>query len=311
MCGPMSTLSLNGSRYFLLFIDDYSRMCWVYFMKEKSEVFCIFKRFKQLVEKQVDKQIKILRTNNGGEFALREFNSFCEIEGIQFQLIIPYSPQKNGESEQKNRTVMEMARCLIFEKDLPLKFWAEAVNTSVYLLNLLPTKALKGKTSFEAWHGEKASVQHLRVFGCVCYTLVPTERRNKLDHKAEAAIFLGYSSYSKGYRVYSLKSEKVIVSRDVKFDEFSKWDWNRNEVVNIEKGHDATSTSNLNAPAEMEVSDIIDHVAIRGTRTLEDIFERCNVASFEPSSYSEASTKEEWRAAMKEEIDVINREPSR
>ena len=92
VCGPMSTLSLNGSRYFLLFIDDYSRMCWVYFMKEKSEVFCIFKRFKQLVEKQVDKQIKILRTDNGGEFTSREFNSFCEIEGIQRQLTVPCSP---------------------------------------------------------------------------------------------------------------------------------------------------------------------------------------------------------------------------
>ena len=94
-------------------------------------------------------------------------------------------------SERKNRTIMEMARCLLFEKSLPKTFWAETVNTSIYLLNLLPTKALKNKTPFEAWHENEPSHEHLRVFGCVCYALVPEAKRGKLDHKSEIGIFLG------------------------------------------------------------------------------------------------------------------------
>nr|KYP63279.1 Copia protein [Cajanus cajan] len=103
---------------------------------------------------------------------------------------------------------MEMAQCFLFEKGLLKTFWAEAVNTSIYLLNLLPTKALKGKTPYEAWCGRKPLVEHLKIFGCVCYTHVPHVKSDKLDHKCEVGIFLGYNINSKGYRVYNLETKK-------------------------------------------------------------------------------------------------------
>ncbi|KAL4279618.1 hypothetical protein GQ457_03G008910 [Hibiscus cannabinus] len=130
LCGPMKTSSMNGSKYFVLFIDDLTRMCWVYFLKSKLNVLSSFKEFKIFVENQSDCKLKVLRTDNGGEYVSNEFNDFC--------------------SERRNRTVLEMARCMLFEKHLPKLFWAEAVANTVYLLNMLETKAVNGRTPLKA-----------------------------------------------------------------------------------------------------------------------------------------------------------------
>ncbi|PKI36228.1 hypothetical protein CRG98_043380, partial [Punica granatum] len=126
---------------------------------------------------------------------------------------------------------MEMARCLMHEKDLPKRFWAEAANTAVFLLNRLPTKAVEGKTPYEAWYGVKPVVKNLRVFGCLCYSHVPQTKRSKLDEKSEPGIFVGYSLQSKGYRVFQPQTDRVIVSRDVVFLEEEKWSWNNENQV--------------------------------------------------------------------------------
>ncbi|KAL0441700.1 UNVERIFIED_CONTAM: Retrovirus-related Pol polyprotein from transposon TNT 1-94 [Sesamum radiatum] len=225
VCGPMRTPSHEQNRYFILFIDDYSRMTWVYFMREKFEVFKVFKKFKNLVEKQSGRSIKVLRSDRGKEYNNSEFDKFCEEEGIEHQTTISYNPQQNGVSERKNRTVMEMARSMLQEKHLQKAFWAEAVYTAVYLLNRCPTKAVQNMTPIQAWSGKKPSAKHLRVFGSICYVHIPTEKRHKLEEKTEKGIFLGYSTQSKGYRIYNLKTKKLIISRDVEFDEDAMWNW--------------------------------------------------------------------------------------
>jgi len=195
LCGPMKIESLGGSRYFLLFTDDYSRMSWVYFLKFKSEAFENFKKFKALVEKQSGYNIKALRTDRGGEFLSDDFNLFCDENGIRRELTSPYSPQQNGVAERKNRIVVEMARSLLNGRGLPVHFWGEAVAAAVYLLNLSPTKAVLNQTPYEAWTGRKPRVSHLKVFGCIAYALVNI--RSKLDEKSEKCIFIGYSPQSK------------------------------------------------------------------------------------------------------------------
>ncbi|KAK4387924.1 Retrovirus-related Pol polyprotein from transposon TNT 1-94 [Sesamum angolense] len=230
VCGPMRTPSHEQNRYFILFIDDYSRMTWVYFMREKSEVFKVFKKFKNLVEKQSGRSIKVLRSDRGKEYNNLEFDKFCKEEGIEHQTTVSYNPQQNGVSERKNRTVMEMARSMLQEKHLPKVFWAEAVYTAVYLLNRCPTKAVQNMTPIEAWSGKKPSAKHLRVFGSICYVHIPTEKRHKLEEKTEKGIFLGYSTQSKGYRIYNLKTKKLIISRDVEFDEDAMWNWDEEKV---------------------------------------------------------------------------------
>lgn len=122
VCGPQKTQSLSGSRYFILFIDDFTRFTWIYFLKFKSEVAAVFLKFKALVENQADCKIKILRSDNETEYTSDQFERFCYEAGIEHQLTVIYTPQQNGVSERKNRTVMEMSRCLLFEKKLPKSF---------------------------------------------------------------------------------------------------------------------------------------------------------------------------------------------
>lgn len=309
ICGPMSIPSWNGNKYFVLFIDDYTRMCWVYFLSSKASVFSIFKRFKKLVEVQSGSTLRILRTDNGGEYTSNEFEEFLQQHGVIHQVTVPYSPQQNGVSERKNRTVMEMARSIIFEKKLPKTFWAEAVATSVYLLNRLATKAVSDKTPIEAWSGNKPSVQHLKIFGCICYYHVPEVKRSKLDEKARKGVFVGYATESKGYRIFDLHDSKIAISRDVTFDEEAYWDWNEKEVkrhVDENSGtQDDTHYDVTNEP-EFNVQDTTDTDVLR-TRPLADLYESCNFVIVEPESYMDASKHDVWIDAMKSELEMIKK----
>ncbi|BBG96388.1 hypothetical protein Prudu_005179 [Prunus dulcis] len=181
-------------------------------------------KFKATVELQSGYKLKQLRSDRGGEYTSVEFER---------QLTTPYTPQQNGVAERKNRTIVEMAKCLMLEKKIPFDFWAEAVNTSVYILNRCPTKALSKKTPFEAYGGRKPGIKHLKVFGSLCYAHVPKQQRQKLDLASKRCIFLGYGSCEKGYRLYNIETEKVIISRDVIFSENECWDWNTKKETSV------------------------------------------------------------------------------
>ena len=149
VCGPMPVPSFGGSRYFVTFIDDYSRHTFVYFMKNKSEVLEKFKEFNSCAVNGTGKPIKILRSDNGGEYSSKEFESFLKKNGIVHQLSVPYNPAQNGVAERMNRTIMESTRSMLSHAQMPNEFWAEAVNTSVYVRNRSPTTALNGITPYE------------------------------------------------------------------------------------------------------------------------------------------------------------------
>lgn len=123
------------------------------------------------MEKQSRCHIKTLRTDRGGEYLSKEFNTFCEDNGIHRELTTPYTPQQNGVAERKNRTIVEMGRSMMNARGVPKHFWAEAVATAVYIhfLNISPTKAVYNRTPCEAWRGTKPEVSHLHIFGCVAY----------------------------------------------------------------------------------------------------------------------------------------------
>ena len=127
VCGPISLSSLGKNNYFLLFIDDFSRKTWVYFLKQKSEVFEAFKTFKAAVENESGQKIKALRSDRGGEFTSKEFQEFCAISRIRHFLTVPRSPQQNGVAERKNRTILDMARSMLKSKHLLKEFWAKVV----------------------------------------------------------------------------------------------------------------------------------------------------------------------------------------
>ncbi|XP_016690648.1 uncharacterized protein [Gossypium hirsutum] len=232
LCGPQRTPSLNGNLYYIAFIDDLTRMCWIFLLKKKLEVAGVFWKFKARVENGSGCMIQILRSDNGKEYTSETFNRFCEEAGIEHQLTAPYTPQQNGVSERRNRLIMEMTRCMLHEKNLPKGFWGEVANTAVFLQNRISTKAVKDQTPFEAWYGYKPSLKFLRVFGCLCFTCIPQVKRDKLDKKAEAGIFVGYSTVSKAYRVFQPHTGRVIVSRDIYFVENEQWNWEGSTKTN-------------------------------------------------------------------------------
>ncbi|RVW37574.1 Retrovirus-related Pol polyprotein from transposon RE1 [Vitis vinifera] len=214
--GPQKTPSLNGSKYYIAFIDDYTRFCWIYFLKSKSEVANVFWKYKAWVENQSSCRMQKIRSDNGKEYTNEIFDKFCEEAGIEHQLTTPYTPQQNG------------------------------------------------------------------------------VKRDKLDKKAEPGVFIGYSNSSKAYRIFQPQNGKILVSRDVKFMEDRQWNWEESIKMQLPK-------------VPQYFDEDIDDVPVRGIRSLSDVYERNNVAVFEPAEFEEAEKDDKWIEAMKEELRMIEK----
>jgi len=234
VCGPMQTQSIGGAKYFVTFIDDYTRCCAIYFMKHKSEVLDKFKEFEVTTSNDAGRAIGMLRTDNGGEYLSSAFQFYLKEKGIRHELTVPHSPQQNGVSERMNRTLVESARSMIAHAGLSNIFWAEAISAAAYVRNRLPTVALKEReTPYERWYGRKPDVSYFRVFGCMAYAYVPDCERQKLDTKSKKMRFVGYSLTSKGYRLFDETNQKPCVRRDVEFNES---DFGQKSVMTTEHG---------------------------------------------------------------------------
>jgi hypothetical protein len=226
LCGPVTPVTPGGRRYFLLLVDDFSRFMWVMILGSKGEAADAIRRAQAAAETESGRKLRVLRTDNGGEFTAAEFTAYCADEGIQRHYSAPYSPQQNGVVERRNQTVVGMARALLKQRGMPAVFWGEAVVTAVYILNRSPTKALDGMTPYEAWHGRKPAVSHLRVFGCLAFAkeLGPI---GKLDDRSTPGVFIGYAEGSKAYRILDPETQRVRTARDVVFDEGRGWAWDK------------------------------------------------------------------------------------
>jgi transposase InsO family protein len=163
-------------RFILIFVDDFSRFTWIYFLRQKSEVFQHLKDFKALVETQSGKKIKVFRTDNRGEYVNHEIQNLCHEAGIQLQHTILYTLQQNGVVERKNRSLKEMASCMLHAKSLPQRLWAEALNCATYIQNKSPHRSVKDKTPYEAWSGLKPKVTHFRIFGSRAWARILLKR---------------------------------------------------------------------------------------------------------------------------------------
>lgn len=328
VCGMMPIASHQGSKYFVTFIDDFSRRARVYFIKNKSEVLSCFKHFVSISENQTGKQIKILRTDNGTEYKNTEFSNFLVKKGIQHQLTNIYTPQQNGVAERYNRTLLDLARSMLADAGMPKMFWAEAVNCANYLRNRCYTSC-RSLVPEEIWTGKKPSVKHLKPFGCRAYVHVPKQLRNKLDDRATLCVLVGYSSQVKGYRLWSVKEKKIVVSRDVKFDE-NEFDYNSivqisesknetgNEWVQID---DISGRKRSNEPLipcyteehkNVEEVNRNERIQLRDRNTLKrpDFYvATSNVKqNDEPQSYEDAvgsKEKDLWEEAMNEEYNAL------
>lgn len=218
VCGKVSPTTKDGENYFVTFVDDFTHYCVVYLMKNKSEVVDKFKDFVAKSEALFGTQIAYLYCDNGGEYLSQEMKSFCSTKGIQYHLTSPHTPVQNPVAERMNRTIVEKARSILYRSKLSKGFWGEAVMTAVFLINRLPTKA-NGKysrTPYELWHNRKPILKYLRVFGCTAYVHNKV-MNNKFDTRSIKGIFVGYEPC--GFRIWIPETRRIVVSKDVKFDE--------------------------------------------------------------------------------------------
>ena len=222
ICGPFSMEAHNGSLYLLQIVDDYSRYVWARTMpnRETQTVLTHLKNFVSMAEAMHSgDRVSVLRTDNGPELVAAAFNEWLHSRGIRRERTAVYTPNQNGVVERMNRAVVELARTMLIAACLPIKFWALAMDVAVYCRNRSPTTSLDDRTPYEACCGKRPSISHMRIFGCLAFAHIRKDERKKLDPKAKACIFVGYSPDSTTYRLWDLQSDKLIESRDVYFVE--------------------------------------------------------------------------------------------
>ncbi|KAE8679378.1 hypothetical protein F3Y22_tig00111402pilonHSYRG01323 [Hibiscus syriacus] len=204
---------------------------WVFFMKEKSDTFSMFKEFRDSAEGEVGKKICCLRTDNGGEYRSNEFSQYLRECRIRHQYTCANTPQQNGVAERKNRHLAEICQSMLHAKNVSGRFWAEAMRTAAFVINRLPQPRLGFVSPFEKLWNIKPTVSYFRVFGCVCYVFVPDHLWSKFDKKAVRCIFVGYDSQRKGWKCCDPISGRCYTSRNVVFDEASSWWSSEKEVL--------------------------------------------------------------------------------
>ncbi|PKU74388.1 Retrovirus-related Pol polyprotein from transposon TNT 1-94 [Dendrobium catenatum] len=217
--GPAPHASLDGFRYYVIFIDDNTRFTWIYPMFSKQETLTKFKTLCNLILNQHSTKPKILRSDGGGEYTSTAFKTFLADHGIIQQLSCPHTPEQNGVSERKHRHLLELTRTLLHASHLPDQFWAEALATANHLINRLPSKSISLQSPYQRLHGSPPSYEHLRTFGCLCFPWLKPYSSHKLSPRSSECVFIGYSPLHKGYKCLHIQTKRIYISRHVTFYE--------------------------------------------------------------------------------------------
>ncbi|KAJ8038704.1 hypothetical protein HOLleu_16202 [Holothuria leucospilota] len=211
LSGPTDPTGKDGFKYVISFVDDFSSLAFVYFLRVKTDSIIALKQF--LADCSQFGRVMRLRCDNGGEFTSQEFTSLLRDKGIKQEFTSPESTHQNGTAERYWRTLFEMARCLLLEANLPKHLWTYAVKTAAYIRNRCYNKRLQ-KTPFETFTGKKPNLANMHIFGSPCYAYV--HETKKLDSKGKQGIFVGYNHKSPAYLVYYPHSGMVQRARLIK-----------------------------------------------------------------------------------------------
>ena len=210
-------LSIDNYKYYLIIVDHYSRYIWLYPLKLKSQMKETFIRFTALVENKFQVKVGTLFSDNGGEFiALR---GFLASKGISHLTSPPHTPEHNGLAERRHRHIVETGLTLLTTAKLPLQYWTYAFSTAVYLINRMPTQILSNQSPYQTMFNERPNYSKLKIFGCLCFPWLRPYMPHKLSPRSVPCIFLGYSLTQSAYLCMDQTTNRVYVSRHVKFDE--------------------------------------------------------------------------------------------
>ena len=187
-------MSPTGFRYFVMFVDDYSRTTWLYLMQNRSELFFHFRALCAEIYTQFHVSVQNLRSDNAKEYLSEQFQSFMLQNDILHQTFCVDTPSKNGVNEKKNRHLLETAWPLLFQMHVPKHFWADAISTTCFLINWMSSSVLKWVTPFQTLFPHKSLFPiEPRVFGCTCFVWDVHLHVSKLNPKSLKCIFLSYS----------------------------------------------------------------------------------------------------------------------
>nr|GFC03880.1 hypothetical protein [Tanacetum cinerariifolium] len=197
LCGPMRIASINGKRYVLVIVDDYSRYTWVHFLRSKDEAPKVIIKFLKRITVLLQSPVIIIRTDNGTKFKNQVLKEYFDTVGISHQMSYVRTPQQNGVVERRNRTLVEADRTMLIYSRAALFLWAEAIATA------------------------KPDISFLHVFGALWYPKNDREDIGKLGAKGDIGFFIGYYADSYAYRVYNRRIKKIMETMNVSFDELS------------------------------------------------------------------------------------------
>jgi transposase InsO family protein len=257
ICGWIDPIALGESKYFLTFIDDATRMMYLFVLKSKTalEVRNCFTVFLNTFE-QDGRKVKSIRTDGGGEYQ-KQMEKLCQELGILHEETAPYTPEQNGVAERANRTVCERIRAILADTRFPKELWAELACTVTHLKNRSPTSALNGRTPYEALYGKRPDVSHLVAIGTKAFVHMPKKKTKKLDSRNFAGFMVGYGG-SNQYRIWIPGTNKIRVSRDVCF----VGEGDMAEAVGAHNGvgphGDADAHRDVSAQKEVVIYDMIE-----------------------------------------------------
>ncbi|KAM1091428.1 hypothetical protein FF1_018917 [Malus domestica] len=211
VCGPSPVKSLEGYRYYVIFVDEYTRYVWIYPMCNKSDVFQLFMQFYNYVHTQFGIRIKSFQFDGGGEFTSRSFSQFLVTKGIEHMISCPYTPQQNGIAERKHRHIVEIAITMLNDAGLSLQFWYFACAHSVFLINRflinrMPCQSLSMHSPYKMLYDKLPDVSSLRIFGLAVYPWIRPYNSNKLQVRSAMCVFLGYSMGYKGVICFNIQT---------------------------------------------------------------------------------------------------------
>ncbi|GJS72718.1 retrovirus-related pol polyprotein from transposon TNT 1-94 [Tanacetum coccineum] len=258
LCGPMRVALINGKKYSLVIVDDYSQYTWVYFLHSKDKTPKIIKKF--IAQAQLNYKAKVckIRTDNGTEFKNATLKAHYEKLGIMQQFSTARTPQQNGVVERRNRTLVEAARTMLIFSRLPEFLWAEAVATTCFTQNRSIIHTRHNKTPYELLRGRKPNVEYFHVFGSLCYPTNDRDDLGKMKPKADIGVFIGYSKTSRGFRIYNRRTKKIMETIHVKFDELTAMASEHDclEPVLQRFNNNTSSADTMNTPSKEDLENL-------------------------------------------------------
>src|SRR3954468_15582784 len=324
LCEMNGVLTKGGKKYFMTLIDDSTRYCHVFLLKSKDEALSFIKIYKAEAEIQLDRKIKRLRSDRGGEYFSNEFDSFCAEYGTIHERTPSYSPQSNGVAERKNRTLTDLVNAMLDTSGLSKEWWGEAIKTACHVLNRVPTKN-KTITPFEEWERKRLKLSYLRTWSCLAKVNVPIPKKRKLGPKTVDCVFLGYAFHSIGYRFLVVKFEApdmhvgmIMESNDATFFEdifpMKDMDTSSNQEMPSSSNQELVTISEPAISMEHFESRVEENNEVptrsKRRRTAKSFGDDFLVYLIDdtPSSISEAYASEDadyWKEAVRSEMDSI------